>query len=61
VIAFIFFPFFLVNICCDVIEIDQKERANQLASLIDLTNITKLEIQSKNDISHLDFIKEILL
>jgi hypothetical protein len=43
----------LVNICVNVAAIDQDERAEKIANLVDLTGVTKLEIQPNDDISHL--------
>ncbi len=51
----------LVNICVNVAEIDQDERAEKITSLVDLTVVTKLEIQPKDDTSHLYFLQKILL
>jgi hypothetical protein len=44
-----------------VAEIDQYERAEKIANLVDLTGITKLEIQPKDDTSHLYFLQNILM
>jgi hypothetical protein len=52
---------FLVKIRWYNTEINQKKRADKIASSVDLNNITQLEIQPKDDISQLHFIKEILL
>jgi hypothetical protein len=51
----------LVDICVNVAEIDQDERAEKIASLVDLTGITKLEIQPKDDTSYLYFLQKILM
>jgi len=53
--------FFLLVYTCCIGEIDQKERIDQLASLVDLSSIKKLEFKSSNSISHILFIKEVLL
>jgi len=50
----------LVHTCC-IGEIDQKERIDQLVSLVDLSSIKKLEVKSSSSISHILFIKEVLL
>ncbi len=51
----------LVNICVNVAEIDQDERAEKITSLVDLAGVKKLEIQPKDDTSHLYFLQKILL
>ncbi len=53
--------FSLVNIRRNIAENNQNERAKKFSKLIKLTNITKLAILPKNDLSHLYFIKKILL
>ncbi|CAF3122637.1 unnamed protein product [Rotaria socialis] len=51
----------LLRICYNFDRIDQKERAEKITSLVDLTNITKLSIQSNDSTSQSYFITEIFL
>ena len=50
-----------VRIRCKRYEIHAKQRAEQIASLVDLTTITKLEFRSQPNRSHLHLIGEVLL
>lgn len=52
---------YLVHIRYTSSKFDQNQRVEELKHLIDLTTITKLEIQPKDDISHLYFLREVLL
>ncbi|CAF3967219.1 unnamed protein product [Rotaria magnacalcarata] len=51
----------LFRICYNFDKIDQKECAEKIASSVDLTNITKLSIQSNDSTSQSYFITEIFL
>lgn len=51
----------LVHICVQMPQIDQDERMEKIANLIDLTHITRLEIQPHDDTSHQRLVKKLLL